>query len=69
MSSKGCLIIDNVYRIERKNLGLIRLDTEESRMMTLGHSKNESGNEINNLNLALRGSNTNSGLETLHLCK
>ena len=59
-------------RIVLANLGLIRLDTEESRMMTLQHAANESGNEVNNVNFDLKmdsGGGMASGLSSLSSCK
>ena len=63
---------DMFNRINMANLGLIRLDTVESRMMTLDHARNESGNEVNNVNFDLKqnsGAGVSSGLSSLHSCR
>ena len=59
-------------RIVLYNLGLIRLDTEESRMMTMKHVTNETGNQVNDENFELKqqtGSEIESGLSSLVSCR
>ena len=63
---------DMFNRIGLTGLGLIRLDTEESRMMTMKHETNESGNEVNTVNMDLKlnsGEGMTSGLSSLTSCR
>ena len=58
-------------RIGVYDLGLIRLDGEENRMMTLKHKENQTGNEINPANQVLSVysmDNLWSGLSSLSNC-
>ena len=64
---------DDMYnRIVINNLGLARLQGEEFRMMTLGHVRNETGNEVNLKGTEMvwsSGNNLQSGLSSLSTCR
>ena len=62
-------------RIRIYDLGLIRLEQGEegeNRMMTLKHTRNETGNEVNDDNIDMKmysGDNVASGLSSLSTCR
>jgi len=64
---------DDLYnRIMFSNLGLLRLQGEQNRMMTLVHQTNETGNEVNPIRVDLLSrskENLWSGLSSLSTCR